>query len=325
VTYLALGLSLALSAFLASSLVGSFMAVLIWRLSGRTMQGVRSESRAAGLFLLRILPFVFSAFVVGILLRTFYSFEPRETAERIGLSLVALAAAGALLVAIGLWRAWQASCATSRLVRRWMAAARPLELPGIRLRAYGIPADYPVVSVVGILRPRLFVSERVLDECTADEFSAMAHHESRHLVSRDNLKRLLFRACPDALSLTSVGRAIERQWDEASEEAADDYSVSVFGPSTLALATALLKVAHMAPARSVRTPLLSWLHRGDSIDHRVRRLLLVTRSTRSGLGWLLMTRAVALSPAVVALAVLLHPDFLPGVHRIIEAVVQTLP
>jgi Zn-dependent protease with chaperone function len=325
VTYLTLGLSLAFSAFLASSLVGSFVAVLWWRLSERAVEGVRSESRAAGLFLLRVLPVVASVFAVGILLRTFYTFEPRETAERIGSSLVALAVAGALLIATGLWRAWRASRATSRLVRAWMAAAQPLELPGIRLRAYSIQAAYPVVSVVGILRPRLFVSERVLGECTPDELSAMAHHESRHLVSRDNLKRLLFRACPDPLSLTSVGRMIERQWDEASEEAADDYTVSVSGPSKLALATALLKVARMAPERSVRTPLLSWLHSGDSIDHRVRRLLLVKRPASSQPGWLVMTQTLALLPAIAALGVQLHPDLLLGVHRIIETVVQTLP
>lgn len=324
-TYLTLGLSLAFSAFLAASLVGSFVAVLVWRLSERTIQGVRSESRAAGLFLVRILPFVFSAFVVGTLLRTFYTFEPRETAERIGPSLVALAAAGALLVGIGLWHAWQASRATSRLVHAWMAAARPLELPGVRLRAYSIRTDYPVVSVVGILRPRLFVSERVLDECTPDEISAMAHHESRHLISRDNLKRLLFRASPDLLSLTGAGRAIERQWHEASEEAADDYSASVSGASTLFLAAALLKVAHMAPERSARTPLLSWLHRGDSLDHRVRRLLLAGPPASSSPGWLLMTRALALLPAIVAFGVQLHPNLFQGVHRIIEAVVQALP
>ena len=56
VSYLALGLSLALTAFLAVNLAVSLLVMLVWRVAERDRDGVRSESRAGGLFLLRSCP-----------------------------------------------------------------------------------------------------------------------------------------------------------------------------------------------------------------------------------------------------------------------------
>jgi hypothetical protein len=122
-----------------------------------------------------------------------------------------------------------------------------------------------------------------------------------------------------------VGRDMEERWRDASEEAADDYTVRASAPSALALADALLKVARMAPAEPVALPVLSAVYRGGSIERRVRRLLGGGPAGSTRPGWLLAARALALVPPFLALVVLLDPDLLRGVHRVIEAVVEILP
>jgi hypothetical protein len=326
VTFVTLGVSLALTAFLAVDIVASLVALLVWRVARRNLDAVRSDSRAAGLLLLRILPAAAAlVFVFGIFLPAYCTFEPRETGEMVGASLVGLAAMAAAIILHGAWRGRQASHTTTRLVRSWLREARPVELPGLRLRAYRIPAEFPIVSVVGILRPRLFISERVLDACAPEELAAMVQHEVRHLTSRDNLKQLALCMCPDPLSLTRAGREIEERWCEASEDAADDYTVRASAPSALALAAALLKVARMAPPGRSLLQVLSTLYRGEGVERRVRRLLGGGPTGRASSGWLFAARALALVTPALALAVLLDQHLLRAVHQAIEVVVEILP
>lgn len=325
-TYLSLGASLALTAFLATDLVASVLAALVWRVAQGDLDRVSAQSRAGGLFLLRVFPATAASIVVlGVFLPAFWKFEPRETSEVVGQSLVALALVSGGLILAGLRRGWQASRATRRVIRDWLGRARPVALPGIPIHAYSIQAEFPVVSVVGIVRPRLFVSDRVLRECTPEELSAMVRHECGHLASSDNLKRLVLRVCPNPLLLTSVGRDLERHWHEACEEAADDYAAKASTPSALALANALLRLARMAPARCAAILPVTSVYQGDSIERRVKRL--IGNRPRGGArpAWLLAARTLALVPPILALAGLLDGHLLQTVHHVIEAVVETLP
>lgn len=325
-TFVTLGVSLALTAFLAVDLVASLLALWVWRIARRNLDGVRSDSRAAGLFLLRVLPAVAAViFVLGVFLPAYCVFEPRESGEMAGPSLLMLAAVALIVIAGGVGRGRQASRATRALVSTWMREARPVDLPGLRVRAFAIPAEFPIVSVVGIIRPRLFISQRVLDACAPEELAAMVQHEVRHLTSRDNLKQLALCMCPDPLSLTRAGREIEERWREASEDAADDYTVRASAPSALALAAALLKVARMAPPGPSLLHVLSTLYRGEGVERRVHRLLGGAPAGRASSGWLLAARALALVPPALALAVLLDQHLLRAVHQVIEVVVEILP
>ena len=71
--------------------------------------------------------------------------------------------------------------------------ATPFTVPTWIRRAWIIRRRFPVVAVVGIVRPQLFVATQVADECTGRELAAIAAHEAAHVESRDNLIRLLFR------------------------------------------------------------------------------------------------------------------------------------
>jgi Zn-dependent protease with chaperone function len=323
--FLALGACLALAAFLTVSLAVSLLALLVWRVVERNLEGVAPAARAGSLFLLRMWPAAAAALVVfGLFLPAFYAFEPRQTAESVGPSLLALAALAVLLIAGASARVWRASHSTRRLVGDWLKTAQPVHVPGASVRVFSIDADFPVVTVEGILRPRLFISRRVLAECTPEELSAMIHHECGHIASADNLKRLAFRLAADPLSFTRAGRELEERWHDAAEEVADDFTARTSPRAALALAHALVRVARMAPGGRVACS-LPLLHSGDSIERRVRRLIGSEPSARRRPGWVVAVRTLMGLPPVLVLAVLLDPALLRGVYHVIEAVVETLP
>jgi Zn-dependent protease with chaperone function len=326
VTYLCLGASLALAAFLATDVVASLIVTALWWAARGDLDRVSARARAGGLFLLRVFPAAAAAtVVVGVFLPAFWKFEPRDSSEMVGQTLVAIAVVSAGMILAGLRRGWQASRATRRVLREWLHHARALALPGLRIRAYAIQTEFPVVSLVGIFRPRLFVSERVLHACTPEELAAMVRHECGHLASRDNLKRLALRVCPNPLPLRRVGRDLERRWQEACEEAADDYAARASAPSALVLANALLRVARMAPPRHAPNAALTALYSGDSIERRVKRLIASGPLGGSRATWLVVARALAVVPPALAATVLLNADLLRTVHHVIEVVVETLP
>ncbi len=324
-TFFCLGVTLALSAFLAIHLLASFVVALIWRSARREVDSTSAQSRADGTFLLRVFPATTAAIVIlAVFLPAFCRFEPRQSGEMVGRTLVLFAALSSLLMVRALVRGWRAASATRRIVRQWLIDARPVTLPGMHIRAYAIRSTFPVVSVVGVLRRRVFVSERVLRECSAEELAAMVRHERGHLAAADNLKRLVLRACP-ALLPPRVNGELERHWQEACEEAADDYASAASVPSALALARALVHIAHMASRTRTLLPAASLYQGGDSIERRVRRLLGASPRGASRVGWLVMARGFALVPLVLAVVVLADTNLLHSVHHLIEAVVETLP
>jgi hypothetical protein len=302
--------------------MASGLAALVWRAARADLRRLAAHARADSVFLVRVFPAAAASVVVlGVFLPAFQRFEPRESGEVVAPSLVLLAVLSAGLLARAAARGWQASRDTRRVVREWLADARPVRLPGMGVRAYAIQAEFPVVSVVGVIRPRVFVSEGVLSECTAEELSAIVRHERRHLAAGDNLKRLLLRVCP----MPPVGRDLDRQWQEASEEAADDYVASASVPAALTLATALMRVARMAPRGGVAALPAASLCEGGAIERRVRRLLGGSPRGATGTGWLVVARGLVLVPFALAFAVLVDADRLHSVHRLIELVVETLP
>jgi len=322
-SYLALAVSLALAAFLAVYLAASGLAALVWRTARADFGRFAARARAGSVFLLRVFPAAAaSVAVLGVFLPAFHRFEPRESGEVVAPSLALLAVLAAALLARAVARGWRASRDTRRVLRAWLADARPVRLPGIRIRAYAIRSEFPVVSVVGVFRPRVFVSERVLCECTTEELSAMARHERGHLAAFDNLKRLLLRVCP--MPLPSMDRDLDRHWQEACEEAADDYVAGGSVPAALALATALVRIARMARGQVAALPVAS-LYEGGAIERRVRRLLGGSPRGANGTRWLAVARGLVLVPFVLAFAVLRDGNLLHSVHHLIEAVVETLP
>lgn len=314
---------LTLLAYGAALVVGSALVLPFVRPALRTAD---SEVRSRRLFALRMLPCAFGAVVaLGLVLPAFWWLEPRSTGEHIGIPLALLAGLSAAVLAIGILRGGLDLLATRRLIRGWTRIARPIGLPGIALPVLALDEPFPLVTIAGCARPRLFVSSIVLDRCTRAELAAIAAHESGHLRRGDPWKRLLLRACPDLLALTSLGARLERAFAEAAEQAADDHASTAGTARSLDLAAALLKVARLAgAARPAGLPLTA-LYRGDGVAGRVARLLEREGAPPPCAASRLRERSlIALGAGVLFLPAAAHVGLLHHVHGLLEVVVRGL-
>ncbi len=323
--YYGLAALLALAGFVvANALLSLATAVVV----GPLLRAVRpggSPRRVRLLLALRLLPAAASAvFALGLLLPSYVLFEPNAAGEVPGLPLVALAVAALAVVVAGLRRGVASWRATRRLERTWSATAEPIVVEGTGLPTFRIRDPFPVVSLVGTWRPRLYVASQVVDALTPAELRAAAAHEAGHSRALDNLKRLLLRVAPDVLSFLPAARRLEREWARASELAADALAATQSPSIALDLGAALVKVAGLTTGEGPTAVAVSGLHGGSDLGLRVRRLLIAAEA--GACDAIAPRRAGAWVAAGVALALLLAraPELLAATHRLTEATVRWL-
>lgn len=315
--YLLHGATLALAWFLLFNIV---ITAIIVMLSPRLI--ARAAAARPGFWLaLRLAPAALSiAFVTAIFLPSYWRYEPREFVEGFDVTLTGLAMLALVVVAAGAVRgvsAWRRAAARTDA---WMRGARPLAVPGTALPAFAIAAATPMMALVGVLRPRLLVTQPVLDALTDEELGAASAHEVGHWRALDNVKRLAMRAAPDLLGATAAARAIERRWAAAAEQVADR-AAGDSGPARCALAAALVKVARLTPPAASTADPISALINGGDITARVQRLLDDAAPAESGrqARWFI---AAALAAATLPLV---YAPLLRLVHTVTELLVSTLP
>jgi beta-lactamase regulating signal transducer with metallopeptidase domain len=332
--YELIGISLALAALLALNALVSLVDDIVWRVAGPHTSGWRAETRARLLFALRVLPpALAAAFVFALLVPAYVLTEPANTGETVGLKLFLIAAVSAAGLLLALWRIASTLVATRRLARGWLRRAEPVEVEGVSIPAYRIRHEFPVIAVVGVFRPRLFIASKVFDALSAGELAAALAHERSHVRARDNFKRAVLRASQDALLFAPLGRALARAWMNDCELAADESAASESPTAALDLASAIIKISRLIPA-GARPLMPAGAHLlgedEDSLSRRVRNLLrLATPDSRARL----RTRARAERFAVLSVRfgfgmafalVVTHPSFLRVTHAAIEQVVANL-
>ncbi|HEX5706283.1 MAG TPA: M48 family metalloprotease [Pyrinomonadaceae bacterium] len=332
--YELLGISLALAALLTLNAVVTLGASALWRLTlARRTLGWPSPARANLVFALRTFPLLTaSACVLTLLIPAYVIHEPRHTTEEIGPTLVALASLSAVGLALALFRGLSAWVATRRLVGDWMRHAEPADLPDAGVPAYLLRHSFPLIAVVGVFRPRLFVASQVIDALSRDELSAAIAHETGHLRAHDNLKRATLRVCRDVLSIFPSGRLLDRTWAQSAEMAADESAARSGGRAALDLAAALIKIARLVPPDGrPAIPAGAYINGAgaDGVEGRVRRLLqLAAAHSAESRGEDFTLRWLALSSASTLLAVVSVPTLSPGtlraIHEVIEHIVAIL-
>jgi Zn-dependent protease with chaperone function len=276
--YYLLGICLALAALLCINAFTSVIMATLWRFINRPACQWSALARANLLFALRILPPVCSLIcVVTLLLPAYIVYEPYHSSEIISAKLVFLALVSIFGLTFAAWRGIASWHVTRRLVADWLRHAELVFLDGVSIPAYRFEHAFPVVAIVGAVRPRLFIAAQLFDTLSAEEMSAAIRHETGHLAALDNLKRPLLRASCDVLSLVPCGRSLDRAWKQESEIAADEYTADLEGKSgALALASALIKIARMIPEGTKPTmPAGAFLNdaAGDNIAKRIRQLV----------------------------------------------------
>lgn len=311
--FVARGLVQALLALTVVSLAVSLVVAWSWR---------RQETSAASpvwlarrLFAMRVLPGGVSLVMalVGVPI-SYWLWEPRGGSERVGPLALLLAAIGALILLSSLVRVarslWQ-----SRVVARRLMEAAEESVPGLNVPAARIESPFPVVALVGVLRPRLFVATQVLESCSRQELQTVIAHELAHARTLDNLRRLLLVAVPDPLAWLPIGRRMVRDWGVAAELAADEGAVGDDPQKRVHLAAALVKVARLAGGSGPVPLPASALYRGEEIADRVRRLITppATPAAAAGRTWW--------PHAVIAGLLAIMPLGLGLLHDAVEAVI----
>ena len=125
--------------------------------------------------------------------------------------------------------------------------------------------EAPPLTLVGVQKPRVLVSESTVALLSHDELHIALKHEIAHMQSRDNLKKLLFHFCPFPGMAT-----LESAWSQAAEMAADDAAVSNLDDA-VDLAAALVKLSRLVPVEAA--PICTVGFVTGSISARVARLL----------------------------------------------------
>jgi Zn-dependent protease with chaperone function len=285
------------------------------------------------LFSLRVMPALLALLVVLLILAPAYAtHEPRHSVEPVSLKLAVLAflSAAGLLLACG--RGVAAWLATRRLLCDWLQQAKPLG-GGIRgVKTYRLTHPFPVLALVGIWKPRLFIADKLLETLSPAELQAALAHEAGHLSARDNGKRALLRACRDVLTLVPCGRALDRAWHDAVEEAADEFAARKGHASALNLASALVKIARLAKPETRPDMFVSASFIGYETGILARRVTRLTQLAEAGtanaerlaLGMATLQWSTLGALACLALVAATDPAILAAAHGALEFFVRSL-
>src|SRR5262249_30008603 len=138
-----------------------------------------------------------------------------------------------------------------------------------------LPVEEPQAYVLGILKPRVYVSRGLLEQASEDDLASVLAHEHAHAARRDPLRRLIT-SIGLVLHLPGIARLLDRLLTRTQEmAAAADAAGAVGGP--VRVAESLVRFARLrGPGRAAAVEFGS----GD-LEARVRELL-DSRQRRSG-------------------------------------------
>lgn len=274
--YFLLGISLTLAFLLIVNMGAAVLASAFWRLFSSLIKDVSANTRAHIIFGLRVGPLAAAlVFVFAFVVPAYLLHEPENSGEVVSgkLALMALASFVAfILAALRVLRTWHV---TRQVASSWQEGAVRIEIDGIGVPVFRIVHPFPVMAVIGIFRPRLFIATQVLGLLDPNELKAAIAHEKAHLSSHDNLKRTILQICRD-LVIVPFGKNLDRAWAENVESAADECAANSKPHAALDLASALVKLARIAPQGSTRLTFSgAYLFDAHCVDvtERVRRLV----------------------------------------------------
>lgn len=332
--YTFLGITLVLALLLTINATATMLSAGFGRLCKPLLRKCSARTRAEILFVMRIGPPVLAIIaIVAFMIPSYLAYEPHATEETVSWKLGTLAALSAIGVSLAIWRGIRSWLATRSLLKDWMAASTRIELEAISVPTYVLDHSFPIIAVVGALRPRLFIANQVLESLTREELAAAIAHEYGHLAAGDNFKRSVMRVSRAALLLIPCGRSLDRAWSDASESAADEYAAQKSSLVALNLASALVRIARMIPKgqQQIMPAAVSAFLSEESPGVKVRvrrlvelastdpRLLVSNASIVRFTPWFVLALMV-----VVGVTIESRPQVLAGVHHLVEEVVVLL-
>jgi Zn-dependent protease with chaperone function len=334
--YFLLGTTLLLALLLTINATATMAAAGLGRVSKRMLWSCSARTRAEILFVMRIGPPVIAIVALAaFMIPSYVIYEPHKTEEFVSWKLGTLAALSAVGVGLAIARGVRSWLATRSLLKQWLATSTPIQLDAIAVPTFVVQHSFPIIAVVGALRPRLFIAHQVLDSLSHEELAAAIAHECGHLAAHDNFKRSVMRISRAALLLIPCGRSLDRAWSDASESAADEHAAERSSLVALNLASALVRIAKMIPKGQQQImPASASAFLSDDEDTprvklRVRRLVELAATEPRQLvssarlfrlmPWLVLTALV-----VTGVSIESRPQVLAAVHTFLEQVVKFL-
>lgn len=333
--FFVLGLSIVLAAMLVLNSIASFVASLLWKLFSKRISKWSAANCAETLFLLRTVPPFFGIVcVLFFFIPSYLTYEPRIHYEEVSLKLALVAGFSALGILLAIVRGVANWRATQKLTTNWLCKAETVSQPRLGFPTYQFSHKFPLVAVVGVRHPRLFIARQIFKTLTPEELAAALEHERGHIAAHDNLKRSLMRACRDVLLIIPCGRHLDVAWAEASEAAADEYAARRDRKVGLDLASALVKIARSIPVGAKPTmAAAAFLVGGEEavlgFKARVRRLVQIANDpdsqiTEAGF-FSRIPKWVPLGLALLLIGITAtQPQVLSLVHTVIERAVSIL-
>jgi Zn-dependent protease with chaperone function len=302
---------------LAMSAIASVFARTAIRAAGRA----KLQTGLRALLALRFAPAVAGAVaVLALCVPSYLWLEPAATREDVGLACFIAAMLGAAVCVAALARVGIVLWRTRRFARTCLEGGRVVRLAEGDPRAIVLNSAAPVLTLAGVFRPRVITSQGVLDSLSREELDAALAHEHAHHSARDNARRLLLLAAPRVPFLGAT-RKLETTWARWSEWAADDRAVESDPACSLALASALVRMARLGVSRPATALCANFASCEADLSQRVERLLHAgdtaaaprSRTARP----LFPAIALAVTGTLLAIA-LAQPATLHSVHEMLE-------
>lgn len=283
---------LCLGSFYIVHLLAGLLARMAMPVARRWAQGMGPRHAADVLLALRLAPATMAMFaVLALCIPSYLRFEPYVDEERVGAFLWIAAVLGAVVAVQALARAVAAIRATRRTTG-------------------------PVLRLAGVLRPVVVVSDDVRDVLSEEQWTTVLRHEEAHLVSFDNLKRLLMLLAPGLAPFDSGWKPLEEAWVEASERAADAVAADGDASRALVLAEALVRLARHGLDASASHVASSFATSPEHLQVRVQCLLEGPQKGASP-SWILPA-----SGAVLAVFLTFAQAYQQHVHELLEMLVD---
>jgi len=334
--YELLGITLVLALLLTINATATLVAAGFGRASKRLLRKSSARTRAEILFVMRIGPPVIAIVAIAaFMIPSYLTYEPYGSGEVVSWKLGALAALSAVGVGLAISRGLRSWLATRSLLKEWLASSTPVRIEQIEVPTFVLRHPFPIIAVVGAIRPRLFIADQVFASLSREELAAALAHEYGHLAAHDNFKRSVMRISRAALLLIPCGRSLDRAWSEASESAADEYAAQRSSLVALNLASALVRIAKMIPKgqQQIMPASVSAFLAGNEDTPRVRvrvrrlvelaatdpRQLVTSAPLVRFMPWIALTAVVMISIMIES-----RPQVLATVHSFVEEVVRFL-
>jgi Zn-dependent protease with chaperone function len=275
--YALIAISLMLAYFLGINIVASAASAVVWAMLRKRSLNWNPRTRANVTFFLRTLPPLFAfALIAAFILPAYLIFEPMESGETVSAKLAIVVVAALLAASLAVLNVAIGYLRTRKLLRSWTTRSEPVASIAAPTPVRSLRHPLPLVAVLGVSDPQIFISANLLDELNGDELAAAIAHESGHIAARDNLKRVVMRACSNLLFLP-IGRAIDIDWSASAELAADEYAAGALGRrGSVDLASALVKIGKLTPGGGQVEPAFASSIVGGqpgTLTHRIERLL----------------------------------------------------